>query len=468
MKTTIRILVSSLLVLSVGCGEGMIGGESTCLDPADCTSEPPTDPSAWTTPTGQPPSNTEKLPDCTSDAQCTAPYLCNPTVGKCVPPSAKNSGPCDPIEGNNCPAGQQCISGVCIPPPSGCQTNENCPAGYMCIGGACVPGGADGKPGCKADSECPTGQICLSGVCKPKQVCTIPHAPNRLAGTWTFDSQLHVRDGLEGFTKGLLNVASTLQKIIEGKFSVSGVPSFLTSILGAMIQDLIKQYVPAWGQSVIALLADVNDVIDDTHVVSTETITSLGNDLYAGTSVWNKVEFEYKGVKVSTAPEAIPGLGKVTTESYAAREVCGVFFMDNHKVKNAIGKVFRWAIEAVLTGVTCTNSSFTCYKDLKTMFNAVIDCQGLADAIKSASQTNTALAGLDVVVLAACVAQKGSLVNMIMQELDDLALKLTYMSLAAKADIASPNQLVQGKWYGTLGGAYGKGNFEGTFTAVKK
>jgi hypothetical protein len=467
MMTSIRILMASLLVLVAGCGEGMIDGAATdCLDPADC-GETPTDPSAWTTPTGQPPANTEKLPDCASDAECTAPYLCNPTVGKCVPPSAKNSGPCDPIEGNNCPAGQQCISGVCIPPPSGCQTNENCPAGYMCVSGACVPGGANGQPGCKADSECPAGQICLSGDCKPKEVCTIPHAPNRLQGAWSFDSQLHVRDGLEGFTKGLLNVASTLQKIIEGKFTVSGVPSFLTSILGSFIQDLVKQYVPAWGQSVIALLADVNDVIDDTRVVSTETITALGNDLYAGTSVWNLVEFEYKGVKVSTAPETIPGLGKVTTDSYSAREVCGVLFIDNHKVKNSIGKLFRWAIEAILTGVTCTNNSFTCYKDL-TMFNAVIDCQGLADGITNAAQSNTALAGLDLVVLGACVAQKQSLITTIMTELDELALKLTYMSLAAKANIASANQLGSGKWYGTLGGAYGKGNFEGTFTAVRK
>jgi hypothetical protein len=449
-----------------GCGGGWVGGND-CPD-GNC-SEPlnPSDPNP-TNPATPPPPATKKLPDCVSDAQCTAPYTCNTNVGKCVPPSAKNSGPCDPIEGNNCPAGQQCISGVCIPPPSGCQTNENCPVGYLCVSGACVPDGGGGKPGCKAATDCPADQVCLSGECKPKQVCTIPHPLDRMAGSWTFDSQLHVRDGLQGFTKGLLSFASYLQNVIDGKFAISGVPSFLTAILGAVLQDLIKQYVPPWGTSVIALLADINDVIDDTHVVSTETITALGNDFYSGSSTWTKVEFEYKGVKVSTAPENIPGLGKVTTESYSAREVCGVLYIDNHKVKNAIGKLFRWAIEAVITGVTCTQQNMKCYKDLPSMFNDLVDCQGLANGIANAASSNSALKGLDLLVLAACTTQKQTLLSTLMKELDDLALKLTYMSLAAKADIASASQLVNGKWYGTIGGAYGKGNFEGTFTALKK
>ena len=100
------------------------------------------------------------------------------------------------------------------------------------------------------------------------------------------------------------------------------------------------------------------------------------------------------------------------------------------------------------------------------MLNQVVDCPQLAAAVAQDNQGQ--IPGLEAIVLAACSTAKQTFVTKLMQELDDLALKMTYMSLAAKADIANSAQLVNGKWYGVLGNALSKGNFEGTFTGQKQ
>jgi len=453
---------ATLLVMTVGCGGGMVGGEEGEWSPSSPAGTEPGQPPGGTggnTPGGNTPAT---LPGCQTDADCQAPMVCNTAAGKCVPPAAKNNGPCDPIEGSDCPVGQLCISGVCMPPPGGCVTNDECPAGFLCVSGVCKPD-SNGQLGCLTDTNCPSGQICINGDCKPKGVCNIPHAPDRMKGNWKLDSMLHVRDGLKGFTKGLLSVATTMQSIIDGKFSIKGVPGFLTAVIGGLLQGLIQQYVPPWGTQVIKLLATVDDVIDDTRVVSIETIQPLGNDMYTGSSTWELVEFEYQGVKVSTPPQNIPGLGQVTTTSYSAREVCGVFFIDKHKVKNAIGQIYRWAIEALITGISCSMKDVPCYTTLNAMFNDLIDCPKLASAVAGQSS----LPGLDVALLTACQSQKQALVQLLIDELNNLAVNMTYMSLKAKADILNANSMVNGKWYGVLGGTYGNGNFEGTFTGVR-
>lgn len=451
-------------MLAAGCGEGMVGAAGDSPDtqnPQD--PQDPQDPQNPQDPQTPPPSqNPASLPGCTTDSDCQAPNVCNTAAGKCVPPEAKNNGPCDPIEGTDCPDGQVCISGVCMPPPGACVNNDQCPAGFICQNGTCTPD-SSGQPGCLTDSSCPSGQICINGDCKPKTVCNIPHAPDRMQGNWRLDSTLHVRDGLKGFTKGLLSVATTLQGIIDGKFSINGIPSFITAIIAPMLQNMINQYVPPWGKEVIKLLATLDDVIDDTRVVSMEHITPLGNDMYTGTSTWEMVQFEYQGHKVTTAPQNIPGLGQVTTTSYTAREVCGVFFIDQHKVKNSIGQIYRWAIEALITGISCSMNNTPCYQTLGGMFNDLIKCQALASSVGS---QNT-YPGLEAAIFAACEAQKSYFVNLLIQELNDLAVNMTYMSLKGKANILNSNTMTGGKWYGVLGGTYGNGNFEGDFTGVK-
>jgi len=471
MTRYLATLILCVSLLNQGCDAATIGGDEGDCPSGDCwnnSNSPgsgqgagsPSQPA--TTPNTNPQTGGAALPGCSTDADCKAPNVCNTAAGKCVPPAAKNNGPCDPIEGTACPSGQLCISGVCMPPPGACATNDQCPAGYICASGACVPD-TKGQNGCKQSSSCPSGQICINGACKPKGVCNIPHAKDRMKGNWKLDSKLHVRDGLKGFTKGLLSVATTMQSIIDGKFGISGLPSFLTSMIGSLLQGMIAQYVPPWGLQVIKLLATLDDVIDDTRVVSIEHIAPLGNDMYSGWSTWQLVELQYGGVKVSTPPQNIPGLGKVETTKYTAREVCGTFFIDQHKVKNSIGQIYRWAVEALITGISCSMKNTPCYQGINPMFQDLIKCQQLANAM---AQQNS-YPGLNQLVATACNSQKQTLINLLIKELNDLAVNMTYMSLKAKADIVNNNTMQNGRWYGVLGGTYGKGNFEGNFTAVK-
>ena len=478
ISATMTVMV---LALVVGCGGGMVGGPGDDCQSGDCTSganpgtgtsvgNEPADPSKPSDP-GKPkdpskpkdpkkpktPPPPQTLPSCTKDSDCTTPYVCHTLAGKCVPPAAKSSGTCDPIEGKSCPAGKQCISGVCLDPPGKCFTNDQCPIGYQCKSGQCVWDGGGGKPGCTANINCPSGQVCVNGVCKKKQVCNIPGTFNRLKGNWRLDSHLKVRDGLKGFTKGLLSVATAMQNIISGKFKIKGVPSFLTSMITSTLQGVIHKYVPPWGMQVIALLADINDAIDDTRVISIETLTALGNGQYVGNSTWVNIEFNYKGKKVSSNPANVPALGKVTTTSYSAREICGTLYIDKHKVKNQIGKIYRWAIEALITGISCSMKNVPCYKSINQMFGDLIKCQQLGNAVGGSTP------GVAAAVTAACNSQKSYLVALLIKELDALTANLTYMSLKGKATVPNNNQLTAGKWYGTLGGAMGKGNFEGTF-----
>jgi len=47
----------------------------------------------------------------------------------------------------------------------GCTIDSDCPAGQVCQNGVCVPAGGGG--GCTVDSDCPAGQVCQNGVCVP-------------------------------------------------------------------------------------------------------------------------------------------------------------------------------------------------------------------------------------------------------------------------------------------------------------
>ncbi len=399
-----------------------------------------------------------KLPDCKKDTDCKPPLVCHVKGGKCVPPEAKQNGTCDPVEGINCPTGFICVAGICIKPPGACQNNSGCPTGWICKNGVCVK---QGGPGGCPNVPCPTGQVCINGKCIPKQQCKIKKSPTRMKGKWRLDSQLKVRDGLKGFSKGLLGMATTLQNVIDGKFSIGGLPSWASSLVGGLLKNAIKQYVPPWGTNVIQLLAHIDDAIDDTRVVSMEYITDLGNYQYTGHSEWILVEFEWKGQKVSNKPQNIPGVGKLKTTNYTAREICGVFFIDKHKVKNQIGHIYKWAVEALITGISCAMKNTPCYKTIQAMFGALINCPALAKAVAGGTSM---VPGLEQMVLAACQSQKQTIVKMMVDELNKLAANMTYMELAGSCDITGKNDtLSNGKWKGTLGGAYGAGNFEGTF-----
>ncbi|XP_071552987.1 uncharacterized protein [Panulirus ornatus] len=61
----------------------------------------------------------------------------------------------------DCPAGEQCNGGVCVP---ACTSNRGCLAGQVCIDGSCVPT-------CRASTDCPDLQVCQNNICVPEVRC---------------------------------------------------------------------------------------------------------------------------------------------------------------------------------------------------------------------------------------------------------------------------------------------------------
>jgi hypothetical protein len=100
---------------------------------------------------------------CTSDTQCPAGDQC--IDGLCHLPVACSGPSCPCGDGGACPAMWACSQGVCVSPA--CQ-GVACPSGEACVGGACYPAVCDGGP-------CPAGAACVGGSCYPT-ACSGPAA----------------------------------------------------------------------------------------------------------------------------------------------------------------------------------------------------------------------------------------------------------------------------------------------------
>lgn len=406
---------------------------------------------------------------CKTDKDCQAPTICNPSTGQCLEPTGKG---CDPIEGTGCDPTEVCVGAQCAKLPGGCADNSECPATFICTGGACKPAGSPPTGGCVKPADCPANQTCINGACKPKAACNIPNAqPDRLKGTWQFDSTLDLRKGLDGFTKGILSVAGVLRDVIEGNFKLNGIPSFISSLVQKYLKQLIDQYVPPWGQQLAVTLGNVNDIIDTMRVISTVQMNGVGNNGYVCSEQWDLIEFEYKGQKLSSPPGAIPEIGQVKVPNYTAAEVCGVLFLNKHKIKNVIGGLIKWAIETALSIATCSGNSTPCFNNIEQALQQTINCSMLAmqidQLVMSIWSGAPSVAGI---IQPACDTAKMSVIQKLNQELNDLTTKLTFFELSGTADIPNPgqdSQLQNGKWQGWLGYSLSKGNFDGTFKAVR-
>jgi len=405
---------------------------------------------------------------CKSNADCTPPLICQVSTGKCLKGTGKT---CDPIEGTGCAKDEVCIGNQCAKLPPTCKDNSDCPSGYICVNGTCVPQGKPPGKGCTSNSNCPPGQVCINGKCVPKSTCLIKHNPDRLKGNWKFDSLLHLRDALSPVLKGLLGTAGTLNSIISGTFSISGVPSIISSLVSKYLQSLIKSYVPPWGTQLVAALSNINDVCDDMRVLSTVKMTSTGTDSYVCAEVWDIVEFTFQGKKISSPPQAIPTIGKVKVPNYTGYEICGTLLLSKHSVTNQVGGIVKWAIDTSLSLITCGIKSVPCYNSVSQALSKSIDCQKLAMQLDKVIQGiwsgAPSVAGI---VAQACLTQKNSLITTITNELNALATKLSLMEMTGTATIPLPGKdtvLTGGKWDGVLGSSIAKGNFNGEFTAKR-
>jgi hypothetical protein len=407
--------------------------------------------------------------DCVDNSDCVPPYECVDVGGTmmCVQPNTSGQR-CDPIEGADCPSGQVCIGGFCTDDPTTttCTTNSDCPTGFICVDGSCVPDPDDPDPPCVVDEDCEGDLVCDSGVCVDPDGCTPVPDPTRLNGTWSYDSTLHLRDALAGWLDGFLSAFEVLRDIILGDLDL-GLPGWIEDLISGAISGLIDAYVPPWAQDLIVALGDISDILDDMRVLHTVQTASTGNYEYVGTSTWDLVEFEFRGQVISEQPQNIPQIGHVPTYNFTSREICHVYFIDQHEIHNVVGGLIRWAIDAVVTAVTCSVQGWGCYYSLEEALYDIIWCEDIAWAIDDFVYDSFGVEVYDA-VYAACESAKGPAIDSIIQYLDDLEVTFSVLSMHGQADIIDDNHLGNssnfGRWYGSLGG----GSWDGEFTAVKQ
>jgi hypothetical protein len=462
--------VSQLIVQATMAGTAPVeivvriaeGKSSGCKADGEC-------PLSYTCKSGkcEPPPPPPPPTGCTSDADCAPPTVCQIATGQCLQPTGKN---CDPVEGTGCAADEVCVGYTCAKVPSTCVDNSACPPGWICQGGACVPGGQPPTGGCKTYKDCPAGSTCIDGQCKPKSTCNIVHNADRLKGTWQYDSTMHFRDALGPVIKTLLTTSSILRDIIEGRFKISGIPSFISKLVSKYLKKLIDKYVPPWGQELIVTLGDIDDIVDDMRVLSTVQTSGVGNDSYVNSEQWDLVEFVYKGKKISSPPSAIPQIGQVVIPTYGSHEVCGVLFIDKHKVDNVIGGLVKWAIDIALSAATCSVPTVPCYGSVDQALQQTINCQALGVQLdKLVSSIWSSAPPIESLIAGACNSLKQQLIQTLTQELAALAPKLSKLELSGTVAIPNPpgdSTLKNGKWYGVLGDVI-KGNFQGEFSAKR-
>lgn len=409
-----------------------------------------------------------QVPDtCSTDADCPAPTICHSTLGQCLYGTGQ---PCDPIEGTGCQAGEVCVGRECAELPTTCTTHGDCPAAWICEQGSCSPQGQPPQGGCLTPSDCPSNQTCINGECKGKEVCNIAHATDRLQGTWQFDANLNLRQSLSGVTSGLLTVSETLRDISQGRFQIDGVPSWLTGLLGSLLQGLMQEYIPPWGLALIAALGDISDIIDDMRVVSTAQLSTTGiPDTYYVSEEWNLVEFDFKGQQLSAAPSSLPQIGTVSVPRYMASEACGVLYLSKHQIKNAVGGLIKWAVDNGLSLITCSTPDIPCYGSVDQALKMALNCSMIGAQIDQAMASQAGFS-IGPLVEAGCRLARDTLLAKLLDELDSIETKFSLMRLSGVANIPNPGQddhLEQGKIYGDLGSGVLKGNFGGSFTATR-
>lgn len=429
-RALLSVVLSATLIASLSAcapspagGSGADGGVSNPDQPNDDPNDPSDDPAVC-----QGDGTTGGACEVTND--CQAPLVC--VGGECVGPSNPNVT-CDPIEGKLCEGdGEQCVAGVCVVPPSTCQTTDQCPVGYVCSDGQCLPEN-DGT-------------------------CADPGPGPELTGTWATKSNLHLREGLPGFAAGLLDVTELLRDFIQGDADL-GLPPFIQTVLNAFIADVINQYVPNWAQDLVLALAGVSDVLDTMQVDSTIMLQGQSCDAtYRGSSTWNLLTFEYDGQVITAAPDTIPEIGAIEPEDFGARYSCGDLYIDRHRIHNTLSGLVRWLVNTVVEIATG-------YPTPEQAIDAAIDCPAIAQALNNTYQNLTG-GGTNITstVEAACTGLENQMLTQLQQLIDDAAVKLSVVSLQGVGHVASETRMDPGTWYGSVLG----GDFPGDFTAVRQ
>lgn len=381
---------------------------------------------------------------CEFDPECGDEMLC--IGGHCTP---------DPRIPTGCSMGESCsgdlvcsATGSCI-----CGSTADCPVGLVCSGGACVP---DDPGGCIADAECPEGFLCDGGACVDDGSCGVVHPP--LAGTWTMDTVLRLREALPGWLDAFLDAVAGPFHFIAGHTMTLdlGLPGFIEDIVADVVRSWADSSLPPWARELLGAIADMNDILSTWTIDETMVLTDTGVlDEYTGTHEWTEVEFTYRGMAVRGRPEDIIDW-RFSPSSFHANATCGTLNIDRHDVDVSIGAIIAWAVNAVVYEATDGR-----YRTLDEALGAAT--AGFCDGAARAAEDAVDFFGVGTAVGAWCTSELGALTSELTRAVDDARLGLDLMSLKGHAPIVSDRLLDPGVWEGSLAG----GDFTGDFTARK-
>ena len=384
---------------------------------------------------------------CDATAACAAPNVC--IGGFCQPPLGSGRF-CDGID-VLCPeAGTQCIAGYCQRVPGACVQNQDCPAGYACSNGTCSP-----PSGCGAG--CPGGQTCVGGRCVGSDECRMDSTLS-LAGDWTFDSTLHLRQALAGAVRFLLSASEVGRSLVTGDLTALGVPSWAAGIVGPLVQGIVNQYIPPWGQNLIVALGDVSDVLDTLQVKESVSLSGDCPTAYRGRAEWQTITLTFRGQQITRRPVDIPQIGMVRPEEFGAKIQCGQLYIDRHRVRNVISGLLRWVLDEVTQVVTCTATSGPCFQRPEDAVRQLADCSAIGNAIAG----NVFGLGSGAIT-AACQGLLDNVLGQVTSAIDASTATLSVLTLQGEAAITSPTRLGSGRWNGSLVGS----DFPGEFTAAR-
>ena len=344
-----------------------------------------------------------------------------------------------------CPDGFECKGGRCVHKVGPCASNDDCPAGEVCKNGTCVPVCPQANPQCKNDADCGPAALCVACKCVPIDQCTKPTPDISInsGGPWQAHQILHLDEALSDFGKVMVSILKKLRDGILGCPPGSSGDCFLF--------EIIAQFLPQWSKTVIVALGNFGDLIDNHEFIVDSEMSFQKNGKpkgYDGNDHWRMLSFSYQNQKVMKRPEDVPQIGKPIQVAFQASSVCGILYVDKHKIEGVLSGILKWIVDTFIEISTKGQ-----YKTLSAAISGAIDCSKVQD----------------LAAKAACLAFTKGLAQKIDDALKSWLLNYSLMTLKGTAKIdPGAKLLLDGQWDGTLGngGGFFK-NFTGEWSAKR-
>jgi hypothetical protein len=223
------------------------------------------------------------------------------------------------------------------------------------------------------------------------------------------------------------------------------------------LYEIIAGFLPQWAQTLIVALGNFGDIIDNHNFIVDSEMSFKPAGMpssYDGVDHWLMLTFSYQNHVVMKKPEDLAQIGQPVFVPFKASAVCGVLYVDKHKVQGVLSGILRWIIDTVVEVSTCGNpQSGVCYHTLGDAIDGALDCWAVTD----------------LTAQAACFTFKNGLKNNIQQAIDAWVINYSVMTLKGTAKVPPGGKLItDGQWDGTLGnGTSLFKNFTGEWSAKR-